>query len=176
MPAFRDDVIHSRADCDTLALPPPPEYQMTNNLPPQVVSRRGMTLLELTIAIIVLLGLVAITFVGARAWKRGSNRVSCILALRNIQMAARSYQNLYGYAYGGRPYAENGTQDIAAHLYAKGYIDLSLYHQATGADHCPSGGDYTCPVPDIFPEPGELYMSCSLSTVEDHQPASHGNW
>lgn len=149
---------------------------MTNNLPPRVVNRRGMSLLELTVAISVLLGLVSMLFVGARAWKRGSNRASCILTLRNMQMAARSYQNLYGYDYGSRPYAENGSQDIAAHLFAKGYIERSLFEQAAGSGHCPSGGGYSRPLPEIFPAPGELYMNCSLATAEDHQPSSHGNW
>jgi prepilin-type N-terminal cleavage/methylation domain-containing protein len=149
---------------------------MTNNLPPRVVSRCGMTLLELTIVISLLLALVSICFVGARAWKRGGDRTSCILTLRNIQVAARSYQNLYGYNYGGRPYAETGSQDIAQHLYNKGYIEKKLFDQANGTAKCPSGGAYSCPLPDIFPEPGELYMNCSLSSAEDHEPSSHGNW
>ena len=149
---------------------------MTNNLPPGVVSRRGMSLLELTIAIAVLLGLVSIAFIGSRAWKRGSDRATCILTLRNMQMAARSYQNLYGYNYGGRPYAENGTQDIARHLYDKGYIEKRLFEQASGINECPSGGGYTRPFPDIFPEPGQLYMKCSLSASEAHQPSSTANW
>ena len=90
---------------------------MINNLPPKVVRLRGMTLIELTISISVLLVLISIVFVGSRAWKRGSDRAVCVLTLRNVQVAARSYQNLYGYNYGGRPYAENGSQDIARHLF-----------------------------------------------------------
>ena len=149
---------------------------MTNNLPPRVVSRRGMTLLELTVAISVLLGLISILFIGSRAWKRGSDRSTCILNLRSVQVAARSYQNLYGYNSGGRPYAENGTQDIARHLFDKGYIEKNLYEQATGTRPCPAGGGYTCPFPDLFPQQGELYMKCSLSSTEEHEPPSHETW
>ena len=149
---------------------------MINNLPPKVVRLRGMTLIELTIAISVLLVLISIVFVGSRAWKRGSDRAVCVLTLRNVQVAARSYQNLYGYNYGGRPYAENGSQDIARHLFDKGYIEKNLYDQASGTKTCPSGGTYTCPTPDIFPEAGTLYMKCSLSSTEGHEPATHADW
>ena len=44
---------------------------MTNNVSPKIVIRRGITLLELTVVLFVLLGLVSLAFVGARAWKRG---------------------------------------------------------------------------------------------------------
>lgn len=135
-----------------------------------------MTLLELTVVIMVLLGLISVLFIGARAWKRGSDRAGCVVTLRNVQVAARSYQNMYGYNYGGRPYAEGGTQDIAAHLFAKGYIDSKVYDQSRGLQKCAGGGGYTCPLPDIFPEAGELYMTCSLSGTDDHAPASHAGW
>ena len=58
---------------------------------------RGMTLVELTVMVAVLLGMAAVLFVGARAWKLGSDRTGCILNIRNVQMAVRSYQNVYGY-------------------------------------------------------------------------------
>ena len=149
---------------------------MTYNLPPKVVSRRGITLLELALVIIVLLGFVSLAFVATRAWKRGSERSLCILTLRNMQMAARSYQNLHGYDYGARPDEENGTQDIAQHLHDKGYIEDQLFNRASGVAPCPSGGGYDCPSPDIFPEPGQLYMKCSLSATAGHQPSSTSNW
>ncbi len=149
---------------------------MTINLPLRVASRRGMSLLELTITILVLLGIISIVFVGAHAWKRGSDKAACILTLRNIQMATRCYQNLYNYNCGGRPCAENGSQDIARHLYDKGYIEQKLYEQSIGLEPCPSHGSYTCTHRDIFPEPGELFMTCSLADSEDHQPSSCANW
>lgn len=98
------------------------------------------------------------------------------MALRNVQVAARSYQNLYSYNYGGRPYAENGSQDIARHLFEKGYIERNLYDLANGAGHCPGGGSYTRLAPDIFPQAGVLYMSCSLADPENHKPASMADW
>lgn len=149
---------------------------MNNNLPPKVVRHRGMSLLELTVVLTVVLALFSIVFIGARAWKRGTDRSSCIITLRNVQVAARSYQNLYGYDYGGRPYAVGGTQDIARHLYRKGYIEEPLYHQALGDENCPSGGSYDRSSPDMFPEVGQLYMTCSLAKTDEHAPQSHANW
>ena len=37
-------------------------------------AKSGMTLIELTVVILVLLSLISILFVGARAWKKGSDR------------------------------------------------------------------------------------------------------
>ncbi len=54
----------------------------------------GMTLLELTVVILVLLSLISILFVGARAWKKGSDRSANIMNVRNIQQAARGYENM----------------------------------------------------------------------------------
>ena len=149
---------------------------MTNNLPPRVVRRRGLSLLELTVVIATMLALISVLFIGTRAWKRGCDRAGCVLNLRNMQIATRSYQNMYNYTYGGHPYAENGTQDIAEHLYAKGYIEEKLYHQTRGTVTCSGGGNYAIPVRDIFPRAGELYMACSLSATESHAPTSHTDW
>lgn len=53
-----------------------------------------MTLLELTVVILVLLSLISILFVGARAWKKGSDRSANIMNLRNCQQAMRGHQNM----------------------------------------------------------------------------------
>jgi prepilin-type N-terminal cleavage/methylation domain-containing protein len=61
----------------------------------QTMNRKsGMTLLELTVVILVLLSLISILFVGARAWKKGSDRSANIMNLRNAQQAMRGYQNM----------------------------------------------------------------------------------
>ena len=36
---------------------------------------------------------IPVLFVGARAWKKGSDRAACIITQRNIQQAVRSYKN-----------------------------------------------------------------------------------
>ncbi len=61
----------------------------------QIINRKsGMTLLELTVVILVLLSLIAILFVGARAWKKGSDRSANIMNIRNAQQAMRGHANM----------------------------------------------------------------------------------
>jgi len=57
-------------------------------------AKSGMTLLELTVVILVLLSLISILFVGARAWKKGSDRSANIMNVRNTQQAMRGHQNM----------------------------------------------------------------------------------
>ena len=59
-------------------------------------AKSGMTLLELTVVILVLLSLISILFIGARAWKKGSDRSANILNIRNVQQAVRGYANMNG--------------------------------------------------------------------------------
>ncbi len=58
--------------------------------------KSGMTLLELTVVILVLLSLISILFIGARAWKKGSDRAANILNIRNVQQAVRAHANVRG--------------------------------------------------------------------------------
>jgi prepilin-type N-terminal cleavage/methylation domain-containing protein len=128
-------------------------------------TQRGMTLLELTVVILVLLSLISILFVGAQAWKRGSDRTLCIMNIQNVQKGVRSYSNLYGYGPG---------QSVAG---------LQLRVVGTGEfvekpPVCPSGGNYTYGAAfgiDTIPPVGQLYLSCSLSG-SGHVPANHGDW
>ena len=60
----------------------------------------GMTLLELTVVILVLLSLISILFVGARAWKKGADRSANIMNIRNTQQAMRGHENMRSLAIG----------------------------------------------------------------------------
>jgi prepilin-type N-terminal cleavage/methylation domain-containing protein len=144
--------------------------------PPRVFAQRGMTLIEMSVVITVLLSLVSILFMATNAWKRGSDRAACIVTLRNVQVAVRSYQNLYAYSNGGHPYAEYGTQDIARHLVEKGYLENSLYQLASGQRSCTGGGTYERRQPDVFPALGSLYVQCSLASSADHFPTKTAEW
>ena len=126
--------------------------------------------------IAVLLSLTTVLMLGARAWKNGSDRTGCIMTIRNVQVAVRSYQNLYGYEAGGMPYAEGGTQDIAAHMFAKGYISGKVYDEVQGAEACTGGGRYERLHADVFPMPGKLYISCSLGALQNHAPDETLEW
>lgn len=135
-----------------------------------------MSLLELTVVIAVLLSLTTVLMLGARAWKNGSDRTGCIMTIRNVQVAVRSYQNLYGYEAGGMPYAEGGSQDIAAHMFAKGYISGKTYDAVQGFEACTGGGHYERPHADAFPMPGQLYINCSLGALQNHAPEATPEW
>jgi type II secretory pathway pseudopilin PulG len=145
---------------------------MKINQSPMVVRSRGVTLLELTVVILVLLSLLSILFIGARAWRRGSDRASCLMSMRNMQLAVRSYQNMYGYDFGSQAKLEYGTQDIASHLLAKDFVSQNLYDQSQGAKSCAGGGTYSVAAPNVFPMGGHLYMECSLTASEGHQPSA----
>ena len=138
--------------------------------------RSGFSLLELTVVIAVLLSLTSVLFVGARAWKSGADRAGCILNIRNVQQSVRAYQNMYGYSAGGMPYAEGGTQDIAVHLHAKGYITDQQFSAITGGERCQGGGSYERSRPDAFPPVGQLYSACSLRGAKDHTPPEEFEW
>ena len=54
----------------------------------------GMTLLELTVVILVLLSLITLLMFGTKKWKEGSDRAANIMNLRNVQQAVRGEQNM----------------------------------------------------------------------------------
>jgi len=125
-----------------------------------------MTLLELTIVILVLMSLISILFVGAQAWKRGSDRTMCIMNIQTMQKAMRSYANLYGY----------GDGDSVAALRER-LVGSGRYLET--APTCPGGGSYNYGEEygtDTIPPIGDLYLSCSLSSSQNHVPANHAEW
>lgn len=84
----------------------------------------GMTLLEITVVIVVLLSLMSVLFVGASAWKRGSDRSNAILIIRGAQSGLRAHTNIEGAEVGPYPglpeqifgenrYVFNGTDPLS---------------------------------------------------------------
>jgi type II secretory pathway pseudopilin PulG len=116
---------------------------------PSIKRKSGMTLLELTVVILVLLSLIAILFVGARAWKKGSDRAGCLMNIRNLQQAMRGDQNM-------RNSAPGGAGLLQANLIgANGYI--------TNAPVCPTDKKtaYTLLADGNYPALGTLYATCA---------------
>jgi prepilin-type N-terminal cleavage/methylation domain-containing protein len=89
---------------------------------PSIKRKSGMTLLELTVVILVLLSLISILFVGARAWKKGSDRAANILNLRNIQQAVRGHQNMNNLADGADIATTVIFDDPATAAVQEGYL------------------------------------------------------
>lgn len=145
-----------------------PQKNNTPNLrhPGDLHRNSGMTLLELTVVILVLMTLVGLLLVGASAWKRGSDRTLCIMMISNVQKGVRSFSNLNGYSPG-----ENAP-DLQNKV-----IGLGRFVEKT--PECPTDGIYTFGATfgsNTIPQQGSLYMECSLQVSEEHQPAEFSSW
>jgi competence protein ComGC len=129
-------------------------------------SRRGMTLLEMTVVILVLMSLITILFIGTKAWKRGSDRAMCVLNIQIVQKGVRSYSNLYGLSPGGS--APNLRNQV---------IGLGRFVEKT--PQCPSQGTYSygqSSGANTIPPTGTLYLECSFSASSQHEPADYTTW
>ena len=143
-------------------------------VPPKsaMLRQRGMSFIELTIVIGVLMGLTALLFVGVRAWRTGTDRANCIMNQRTMQLAVRSLQNMYGYRNGSEP----SGRTVAELLFEREFIGADLYQCATGDRTCPGSGDYVVSDPGRFPYDGELFMTCSLAASRQHQAEGVTDW
>lgn len=129
---------------------------------PAVRYAPGVTLLEMTVIILVLLSLVTVLFIGGSAWKKGSDRALCIMNLESVQKGVRGYTNLYGYNPG----------DTVADLEEK-VIGLGKFVEATPV--CPGEGSYET-LGNQIPPIGTLYLTCALAEDEKHEPRDKSSW
>ncbi len=136
----------------------------------------GLTLIELTVVIVVLLSLIGVLFVGATAWKNGSNRATCIVNIRNFQQAMRSYTNLH---------SDQLTAETDALGAATGNTSISIgdlitrsFIEGTGtapSATCPLDGDaYTFGT--TVPAVGSAWATCANATSDEHAPSDTGGW
>jgi len=131
---------------------------------PTMNRKAGMTLLELTVVILVLLSLISILFIGARAWKKGSDRAGCVMQIRNVQQGVRSYSNLAGFIPGSTVTSWTGS-----------VIGSGKFVEKTPV--CPAAGTYAYATDTVIPAIGTLAMTCSLSPSPTiHVPASYTEW
>lgn len=122
-------------------------------------SSQGLTLIEVTLVIAVLLGLISVTFVGVLAYKQGANRAMCIQNVSSVQKAMRSYCNFH----------ELNPGDFVADLRGKVITEARFFsYEPT----CPAGGSYAYSEGSV-PAVGALFVTCSIT---DHLPAATGGW
>ena len=120
----------------------------------------GLTLIEVTLVIAVLLGLISVLFIGVAAYKKGSDRAKCILNISTVQKATRSYQNLY-------------DMDVGDALASTDISGAGKMIETT--PDCPDpNGAYTFGT--TVPAAGVAYVDCSLAGTEEHVPASVAGW
>jgi len=126
--------------------------------------RSGVTLVELTVMIAVLLLIIGVLFVGARAWKRGADRANCVINIRRVQVAMRSFANYNEHHEG---------EDISPVSLEGALIGSGSYLEKQPL--CPGSGIYSFGG-NTIPAMGRLYMTCSLAATEHHQPDEFGEW
>ena len=120
--------------------------------------KSGMTLLELTVVILVLLSLISILFIGARAWKKGADRAGCILNIRNFQQATRSSANIHQLNPGDACPALSGV-----------IIGSGLFMEK--APTCPGAGTYSGSGALLIPAVGTVQLTCSMSAAPSRMAA-----
>lgn len=126
----------------------------------------GMTLLELTVVILVLLSLISVLFVGARAWKKGSDRAACVLNIRNAQQAVRGYANMNNINEGGS-FTESDVFG-AGKVMNNTVADLKCPQEGAGA--------YSAAASGVVPNVGVLYLACEAAGSDSHVPTEYANW
>lgn len=110
--------------------------------------------------VLMVLIVIPVMFIGARAWKKGSDRAGCIINQRNVQKAVRDYQAIN-------------------HLKPGDRIDWSKIPKPAGstnaasASSCPAGGVYT--FSETIPATGVLVVECP-NAAADHAPSDHSTW
>jgi len=126
---------------------------------PATARKNGFTLIEVTFLVGILMGLIIILFIGAREFKKGSDRAACIQNISSMQRIVRSYGNLYGVFPG------ETVSGLKSELVGPGkFLEVE--------PSCPADGTYTYSG-DTLPQPGVLYLDCSLG---DHEPQLYDSW
>ncbi|WP_035606629.1 prepilin-type N-terminal cleavage/methylation domain-containing protein [Haloferula sp. BvORR071] len=128
-------------------------------------ANKGMTLLELTVVILVLLSLISILFVGARAWKKGSDRAANIMNIRNVQQAVRAHQNMQGLLEGA---ALADTVIFGSGPATEGYLKRPT----------PPASTLTYTYGTTVPAIGTLYLAVTGTNAADYAPATgtYADW
>jgi len=126
----------------------------------------GMTLLELTVVILVLLSLISVLFVGARAWKKGSDRAACVLNIRNAQQAVRGYANM------------NNINEGGSFTESEVFGEGKVMNNTVAGLKCPQNGAgaYSAAASGTVPNVGVLYLACSAEESDSHVPTEFSNW
>lgn len=132
-----------------------------------IKKQAGLTLIEITLVIAVLLGLISVLFIGVSAYKEGSDRAKCILNISAYQKAVRSYQNLYDKAADSADGSTTGDALDTADIVGEGKF-------LEAAPTCPRGGTYT--PASTYPAVGTAALVCEYADTYDHKPQSTAGW
>lgn len=101
--------------------------------------QKGMTLIEITLVIAILLSLIAILFLGINAYKKGADRSKCILTMASVEKLVISHGNMYDV-----PPLPTGSSSDAASALPVTILTETQYAYLATEPRCPSDpGNYT---------------------------------
>ena len=106
----------------------------------------GMTLIEISLVIALLLGLIAVVFLGIGSYREGADKAKCKIQLAQVQKAIRAYSNFQNLSIGA---AFTSAQAFGAGLAME------------TAPTCPSGGTYAWDTE--VPATGTPYGNCNYA-------------
>lgn len=139
---------------------------MKINTPTRRLNKKGMTLIEISLVVALLLSLIAILFLGIAAYKKGADRAKCVIQLSSVQKAVRSHQNMFD-GIAGQPLVHTTT------LMGPGlYFETVLNCPDTAT---PGAYAYTA----VYPAVGAQYVACSLAggtTLHAPSAAAVASW
>ncbi len=115
--------------------------------------------MEVTLVVAVLLGLISVLFLGVAAYKKGSDRATCILNISSVQKAVRSYANLYQLDFGD-PIAKSQI--------------VGPDKMIETAPSCSGDGVYM--YKETIQPVGSVHLICEINGIEEHQPTSTAGW
>lgn len=108
--------------------------------------RSGMTLIEISLVIALLLGLIAVVFLGIGSYRQGADKAKCKMQLAAVQKAVRSGANMQNLA-------------TLSALVSTDVFGAGLLMESTPV--CPSGGTYAWA--GIVPAAGTPYGNCDFA-------------
>lgn len=103
--------------------------------------RGGFTLIEITLVISLILGLIAVLVIGAQAYHKGTQKARCAMNVNTAQKAVRSYANLNeinpGEPYGTGLIAEDVLVGPGKVLEEKPMCDATAPYSGWDGTHVP---------------------------------------
>lgn len=123
-------------------------------------NRSGMTLIEISLVIALLLGLIAVVFLGIGSYRQGADKAKCKMQLAAVQKAVRAGANFQ-------------SLDIGGALVDTDVFGAGLMMNAEPV--CPSGGTYTWLA--VVPAIGTPYGTCGYTaTGVTHALGTTADW
>lgn len=130
-----------------------------NTLKTNLLNKKGMTLIEISLVVALLLSLIAILFLGIAAYKKGVDRSKCVVIISSVQKAVRSHANMFELALGA-------DLDGAVIVGPGQYLENAV---------CPGTGGVALELGDAVPAVGTPYATCVTPSM-DHVPSDTNGW